>query len=93
MMRVDCKNISDQFTGKGGLFRNRRFTNMRNFESPDVVECIKPSLSIRNAVNKSIGQFNTQQWNVEITAFDSRDLRFLQVNLVSLCKKVNKIKM
>ncbi|KAK4037770.1 hypothetical protein OUZ56_029799 [Daphnia magna] len=65
-------------SGKGGLFRNRRFTNMRNFESPDVVECIKPSLSIRNAVNKSIGQFNTQQWNVEITAFDSRDLRFLQ---------------
>lgn len=71
-----------QFAENGGLFRNRRFTDIKNFNSPDVVECIKPSLSIRNAVNKLIGQLNTQEWDVEITAFDCRDLQILQVDLV-----------
>jgi hypothetical protein len=43
------------------------------------VDCIYPSLSIRNLVNKEIGRLNTQEWNIEISAFDCRDLQLLQV--------------
>jgi hypothetical protein len=65
---------------KGGLFRNRKFTDIKKSDFPDVADLIHPSLSIRNSVNKEIGRKNTQEWNVEITAFDPRDLQLLQVN-------------
>ena len=67
------------FAGKGGLFRNRKFTDIKKSDFSDVVDRIHPSLSIRQSVNKAIGRLNTQEWNVEISAFDSRDLHLLQV--------------
>ncbi|XP_046658057.1 isoleucine--tRNA ligase, mitochondrial-like isoform X2 [Daphnia pulicaria] len=63
----------------GGLFRNRKFADMKKSDLSDVVDQIHPSLSLRQSVNKAIGRLNTQEWNVEISAFDSRDLHLLQM--------------
>jgi hypothetical protein len=56
---------------------------MKKSDLSDVVDQIHPSLSLRQSVNKAIGRLNTQEWNVEISAFDSRDLHLLQVSSFS----------
>lgn len=73
--------MTSQFSlaDNGGLFRNRKFADMKKSDFSDVVDRIHPSLSLRQSVNKAIGRLNTQEWNVEISAFDSRDLHLLQV--------------
>ena len=68
-----------EISEKGGLFRNRRFTKLKKFDSQDVVEWIKPALSIRNAVNNTLGSLNTQEWIARISVFNSEDFLLLTV--------------
>lgn len=42
---------------------------------------MKPFLELRSSVNKMIGQFNSQEWDVKIIASDPRDFVTFQVCL------------
>ena len=67
-------------TGKGGLFRNRKFSDVHNFYKPDIVSWMDSPLAVRQAVNQTIGLFNIKEWTVNIEA-NIHDLSLLQVNI------------
>ena len=66
------------FSGKGGLFRNRNFSNVRKFHDSNTVEWMGPALAVRDCVNQLIGRLNTKEWDVSI-ASNPQDLHILQV--------------
>lgn len=67
------------FKGKGGLFRNRNFSFLRDHRSLEICEVIKPALEVRDAVNKEIGSGNVKNCVVEILVEDLDNFKKLQV--------------
>ena len=65
---------------KGGLFRNRKFSDFENFYNPDIVSWMEPALAVRQAVNQTVGRLNIKEWTVNIEA-NIHDLNLLQVNI------------
>ncbi len=68
------------FLGKGGLFRNRRLSNIRKFHNEKIVEWMAPAFAVRDSVNQMIGMLNTKEWDVKIHTHSQQDFEYFQVN-------------
>ena len=76
---------------KGGLFRNRKFSDFENFYNPDIVSWMEPALAVRQAVNQTVGRFNIKEWTVNIEA-NIHDLNLVNLRSIKNTKEILNIK-